>query len=292
MKRLLIRALEENAGKYWYQDVLYSGVVFAVTPLGVVSSRQVENGRIVGPYRPICALENDQSMQVDLTGQLSDYTLPQYLGKPYSGIGFGFSGDICDREVLLKDGVTYAEAQWTKDGVMLYFDVPNDKFGEVYEWYPNGSLKGIKISTNSKFYGSINFAEDGRLTYLGACRGLLKNLQTISDSARFFPFASMLGLASAKAAETFVLFGDDIDDDFFQRLLEFGALDDVSVLKLNSVNVNRLGLDGLRFLRELRFETNNALTSEVHESHIRNLATSFKKSYSRIRVFLNGKELS
>jgi hypothetical protein len=288
MMRVLIKALEKKADKYWYQNSLFFGVGFSISPNGSVSAIEIKDGLIVGPYQPICVEDNFEIMQVDLTGQLSDYSLPQYLGKPYSGIGYEFNENLCDREVFLKNGVTYSEAQWGGNGVMSYFDVPNNKFGEVYEWYSNGTLKGIKISTNTDFFGSFNFTENGELSYLGSCKGLLNNLDVIFNNAKFFPFESVSSLVKFRAAATFVLFGDDINDSFFKYLLESKMLDGTSVLKLNSVNIKNIDLSELETLLELHIENNNALTPAIGESEIIALVEHAKKSNPNIKVIFNG----
>jgi hypothetical protein len=171
---------------------------------------------------------------------------------------------------------------------MSYFDVPNNKFGEVYEWYSNGTLKGIKISTNTDFFGSFNFTENGELSYLGSCKGLLNNLDVIFNNAKFFPFESVSSLVKFRAAATFVLFGDDINDSFFKYLLESKMLDGTSVLKLNSVNIKNIDLSELETLLELHIENNNALTPAIGESEIIALVEHAKKSNPNIKVIFNG----
>ena len=285
MIRILLNLIERNGCEYWYRSQVFSGIGFEIGSDGKVSAFKVESGLVVGIYRPICAPDNVECMQIDLTGKLDDYELIQYLNKPYNGIGYEFRDGICDREVFLKNGIVLSEAQWNADGFMAYLDVPNDSFGEVYEWYRNGVMKNINISTNNDYYGSFGFSEDGGLRFLSAGRGFLKNLGAISAKAKFLRVETVSDIAKLQASEELVLFGDDINDEFLSLISESEMLSHTFIVKLNSVSVEHFNFEKFPYLREIHFES---LSATEHQF---DFARSIKRHRSDLKVFLNTKEI-
>jgi hypothetical protein len=283
--------MERKEEKYIYQNKLFSGIGFSVDADGKVSAYEMNKGIILNSYCSICAPDNNEYMQVDLTGQLSDYVFPQYLGQAFSGIGYEFTENICDREVFLKNGVAYWEAHWHENGNMLYFDVPNKFFEEIYEWYPNGIIKKIKISASNKFSGALDFAEDGKLRFLSSRDGLFENLNYISTQAKFFHFENISDIGKLKAVEEFSFFGNDVSDNFLDLMLDSKMLENTFVLKLINTNVESLNIDKLPLLRELHIDNGMSLFDNS-EKYRKLYSPRFVKGQNvNLRIFVNGEEI-
>ncbi|WP_211468259.1 hypothetical protein [Collimonas silvisoli] len=291
MNRVLLSAMETKEGKYIYQNKLFSGIGFSIDVEEKVSAYEMNKGIILDPYYSICAPDNNEYMQVDLTGQLSDYVLPQYLGQTFSGIGYEFTEDICDREVFLKNGVAYWEAHWHKNGNMLYFDVPNEFFEEIYEWYPSGAIKKIKISASNKFSGALDFTEDGRLRFLSSRDGLFQNLSYISTQAKFFHFEKISDIGKLQTVEEFSLLGNDIDDNFLDFMLDSKMFENTFVLKLINTNVESLNVNKLPLLRELHIDNGMSLFDNPEKSRKLYSPRFVKGENINLRIFVNGEEV-
>ncbi|MFJ2986225.1 hypothetical protein ACIPF8_00045 [Collimonas sp. NPDC087041] len=288
MNRILFSAMEKREGKYIYKNKIFSGLGFSVDSQEKVSAFVVKEGVILNSYHSICAPDNQEYMQVNLTGQLSDYVLPEYFGKPYSGIGYEFTGDICDREIFLKNGVTYSEVHWDKNGEMMYFDVPNESFGEVYEWYPGGILKTIKISTNDKFSGAINFSEDGKLNYLSSRGGLLENLEYIYNKAKFFPFKKISDIEKLEGSKEVSFFGEDVSSEFLCHIISAGVLANTLALRLVNTDIKNFNLKKIPLLQKINIDN-----EKIKKEDIDVFKNAFYQNYLEVNnvdlsIFLNG----
>jgi hypothetical protein len=291
MNRVMLSAMETKEEKYIYKNKLFSGIGFSVDAEGKVSAYEMNKGIVLDSYCPICAPDNNEYMQVDLTGQLSDYVLPQYLGQTFSGIGYEFTEDICDREVFLKNGVAYWEAHWHKNGNMLYFDVPNEFFEEIYEWYPSGVIKKIKISASNKFSGALDFTEDGKLRFLSSRDGLFQNLGYISNQAKFFHLEKISDIGKLRAAEEFSFFGNDVNDNFLDFMVDSKMFENTFVLKLINTNVEHLNVNKLPLLQELHIDSEMSLFENPEEFRKLYLPRFVKGRNVNLRIFVNGEEI-
>ncbi|MEW2374468.1 hypothetical protein ACFUJV_35915 [Streptomyces olivaceus] len=284
--------MERKDGRYFLSGKRFSGIAFEIGQDQRVRAIELVDGVEVGSYRPICASPDDGFDQVDLTGMLSDYEVPLYQGRPFSGIGYEFDDGACTREVFLRNGIVYSEAWWTEAGRMVYFDVPNDEFGEVYEWYSSGGLKSVDITTNLEFYGGVRFSEGGRLVFLSACNGFLEAIPRIARKARFFPVATVRDVEKLEISDDLTLFGGDVGDDFFGYLSDCGMLRDVAVLKLVNVGVKLLSLADLPNLRELHVD-GFELTGIKHGSgEYLDIESFVKGGNSSVKVFVGGRQVT
>ncbi|WP_177207501.1 hypothetical protein [Burkholderia contaminans] len=292
MNRVNIELMERKDGRYFLSGKEFSGIAFEIGQDQRVRAIELVDGVEVGGYRPICASPGDGFDQVDLTGMLSDYEVPLYQGQPFSGIGYEFDDGACTREVFLRNGIVYSEAWWTAAGGMVYFDVPNDEFGEVYEWYSSGGLKGVNITTNTEFYGGMCFSGSGQLVYLSACNGFLESIPRIVRKARFFPIASVRDVERLEMSGDLTLFGGDVGDDFFRYLSDCGMLRDVAVLKLTNVGVKFLSLADLPHLGELHVDGFELSGIKHGSGEYLDLESFVKRGGSSVKVFVGGREVA
>lgn len=293
MKRVRFQAMEQREGRYWYRGTPFTGIGFSVSDRKV-SAFEVEDGIVTRPYRPICAPDNSEFLQIELGGELSDYETPVYLGKPFSGIGYEFAGDDCNFEAFLDKGDPLSQAHWDRNGTMVYFAAPpNDVFRETCEWYQNGAIKSIAISTSTHFSGAVRFSEEGWLVVLTSRGGFLGQVSEIYTKARFFPISNVSEFATIRWAEEVTLAGDDIDDDFVGLIICCGALSGTSKLTLSDTNVKSFNVYSVTSLKEVNIIDSNNMKylSNPHDTETINLARSIKKARPDLRVVLNRREL-
>ncbi|WP_144030133.1 MULTISPECIES: hypothetical protein [unclassified Burkholderia] len=283
--------MELKGGRYFLLGREFSGVGFEIAQDKKVRAIELANGIEAGGYHPLCASPGDQLDQVDLTGMLSDYEVPLYQGHPFSGIGYEFDDGACTREVFLRNGIVYSEARWTEAGQMVYFDIPNEEFGEVYEWYSSGELKSVDVTTNSEFYGGMRFSEDGELVILSACNGFLEAVPRIAGKARFFPISNIHDIERLKISSDLTLFGGDIEGEFFCYLMDGGVLKKVSVLRLINVGVNFLSLIDLLHLQELHVDGVELRGIKHGNGECLDVGSFVKQHGLSIKVFVDGREV-
>ena len=230
--RILLDSMGSISGQFLYHDRPFSGVGFSIDANKVVSSYEIVDGHIIRPYVPICVRDRSEFTEMDVTGMLSDYALVMFDDVPYSGVGYEFFNEFCDREVFLRNGLVESEARWNNNGNLVYFEAPNALFGEMYEWYPTAILKKVAISTNDRFTLSFSFTDRNELSFVSSTRGGLRSLEYISQNARFFPLKHSTEIATMKAASELTLFGSDIEDDFLEMLTRSDVLAFTRTLKL------------------------------------------------------------
>lgn len=281
MKRLQVSELEEKEGRFWHEVRPFSGVAFRIHADCQVTSFEVNKGSIAGRYRPICHPTGNDYSEIDAVGQLFDYELVRYQGRPYSGIAYEFTEGRCSSEALLKGGIISTQAHWSPSGSLIYFDVPNDHFGEVYEWYDGGGLKQANISTNNEFYGTLSFSEEGALSVLVANNSFLARLQEIANVARYLPVRDVADIARLSADEKFSLSGNDIDQNAINDLASLNFFSKVKILILNNVSIEFLNIAAMPNVEEIH--VNAASRSDLE------LLNSLKHTDRKVRVFLNGK---
>jgi hypothetical protein len=206
MLRILIAAMNEVEGKYWYQGQLFSGVGFFAHG-DHVQGRWINLGLVEEVYSPIFLEAESVFSQLNLTGSLSDYDLISYENQPFNGIGYEFSDEFCIHEAVVFHGAVHSEAYWNAEGVMLHLSLDNGKFGEIYEWHPNGERKSIDISTNSSFVGHFSFTQEGALRYLNGNRGFLSALGEIHKNSKFFPYDNYESAFKANCEKNMTLSG-------------------------------------------------------------------------------------
>lgn len=121
LKRLKHYLLTQLNGKWYYQDELYTGIVFFDKPNNQLEAYEVKEGEIDLPYISPCQIGLPSPINIDSTGfcneDLDEYgcgTIPQlYQGKLYQGMSYTFDEGICDREIYtIENGETENQIMW------------------------------------------------------------------------------------------------------------------------------------------------------------------------------------
>lgn len=261
--RVLLSSLNQIDGKYFYKNDLFSGVYFDVDDEKNVTAFEVIDGVVIKPYQSVCQPDNRRFRQVDITEDMTDYReFAQFKGQDYSGVGFEFDGEFCIAEVFIVDNSIFWEAQWTKQGIMFDYDVPNPFFLEGYRWYNNGKIKSMTITNDrvsgGNFSGSICFSENGDINKLIANNGFLGyTMKMINIQARFFPFKYVSDFKNYSWDENIILIGNDINDEFINMMIESECWNHVKRLTIRNTNVQNAKIFELESLKTLSIQTKN-----------------------------------
>lgn len=173
LKRLKSSLLTQLDGKWYYQDELYTGIVFFDKPNNQLESYEVKQGKIGLPYISPCQKGLPSPINIDSTGfcneDLDEYgcgTIPQlYKGKLYQGMSYTFDEGVCDREIYtIKNGETENQIMWrTKPHEPSMFELryEYDQSG----FYYRNSRDDINFGY-SKTCKKTNQLEDIDITYI------------------------------------------------------------------------------------------------------------------------------
>ncbi len=122
MHRLKSHLLTKENNRWYYQNNLYTGVIFFDKEDCIVEPFYVVNGIITEKYHPICQGDLPSPIQIDLTTfdkrilysdcEDTDFIPQMYQNKKYSGIGYSFVNGICNYEALFGYGGTQRQIEW------------------------------------------------------------------------------------------------------------------------------------------------------------------------------------
>lgn len=224
MKRILLSEMTNENGLLYHQGSLFSGVSYERFDDETVRAWLVQDGRVDKPYLSPYFDDRSELLHVDLSAGMSDYEIPCYGGKPFSGVAYSFEKEYCDREALLIEGAFISDTVWSKDGTLLRYEQHTAGYGEMYEWYKDGPINYCTITTGNSFYGYLKFAHNGYLTGVCGRRGFFGAFNHIASKSPVFPVRDVSMLFTLKCAEEVKLVGEDIDDLFIRNMCESGML--------------------------------------------------------------------
>lgn len=159
MQRLKSALLNKIDGKLYYQNKLYTGIVFFEKEDYQLEAFEVENGSINKPYVSPCQKGLPSSVQIDSTefcNEIDDIYgsrgIPQlYKDKLYQGMSYTFIEGRCDLELYThEDGISENRIDWNtlsyepKEFLLNYLDD-----GVMYSYEEHSS------ETNFNYYTSV-----------------------------------------------------------------------------------------------------------------------------------------
>ena len=216
MKRVSIALLKEQNALFMHEGELFSGVGFLIDAKRIVHAFYITNGKLVGPYTPVCAPGILGLAQLDITGLLSQDENAKYplenMDDNFSGVGYEFQNGYCIHEILFDRGAVICDCWWVNSGVLTNFNLFEDIFHH-YTWYSSGVLKSASVECAELFSGVFKFAEDGKLQGLMLYGEFFKNLPTISARTDFFPIKVKEDIALFKSAPSLYFSGNGINSD-------------------------------------------------------------------------------
>ncbi|MBR7781264.1 hypothetical protein [Undibacterium luofuense] len=224
MKRILLSEMTNVNGLLYYQGNLFSGVSYERFDDETVRAWLVHDGRLDKPYLSPYFDDRSDLLHVDLSAGMSDYEIPCFDGKPYSGIAYSFEKDYCEREALLIEGDVISDTWWSNDGILLRYEQYTPDYSEIYEWYRDGALKRCSIWRRDSFNGALTYSQDGHLKGIGSRRGFFGEFSRIASKSPAFPVRNVSDLFTLQCAEEVWLVGEDIDDFFVGNMCEAGML--------------------------------------------------------------------
>ena len=247
MLRIKADALSLHAGKYCYEDQLFSGTAYftkdnirftAVVIVDglstdqpaspIASSDEVLSGIDISGYREFYP-ESPELPELRTDFGLSccevDFDIQLFLnGVAYDGVGYAFWKGFCCQEVHFSDGFADSSADWNLAGTLLELSrsSPADAY---YAWHDNAVLKCLRISdheeqdgrADGKFEIDLTVKETGLLNSL-SLEGNLDAIEEVLHAESCSPIRSLQDLGKYAAGEVFHLHGDTASREVFDVL--------------------------------------------------------------------------
>lgn len=242
MKRILQSEMTTENGLLYHQGNLFSGVSYERFDDETVRAWLVQDGQVDKPYLSPYFDDSSDLLHVDLSAGMSDYEIPCYDGKPYSGVAYSFEKDYCEREALLIEGDVVSDTWWSKDGILLRYEQHTAGYGEIYEWYRDGAMNRCTITTSNSFFGALTFSQDGHLKGLSSQRGFFGKFSHIASKSPFFPVRDVSALFALQCAEEVWLIGEDIDDFFVGKMCEASMLKQTKNICIMDTSITDSGM--------------------------------------------------
>lgn len=242
MKRILLSEMTSVNGLLYYQGNLFSGVSYERFDDETVRAWLVHDGRLDKPHLSPYFDDRCDLLHVDLSAGMSDYEIPCFDGKPYSGVAYSFEKDYCEREALLIEGEVVSDTWWSKDGTLLLYEQHTAGYGEIYEWYRDGAMNRCTITTSNSFFGALTFSQDGHLKGLSSQRGFFGEFSHIARKSPAFPVRDVSDLFTLQCAEEVWLVGEDIDDFFVGKMYEAGMLMQTKKICIVDTSITESGM--------------------------------------------------
>jgi hypothetical protein len=152
MIRIQMHELSAVSGKYYFSGTPFTGVSYASDEERGIRSFQIENGSVLGTYRPTCAGGSSGYAQIDVTGLLADEVNTQhpldFAGGHFTGIGYEFTNGRCNHEMLFIDGAVRCEMWWRPSGMLIACS-RSGEFSEQYHWLANGQMDSAAVNTGA-----------------------------------------------------------------------------------------------------------------------------------------------
>lgn len=267
MKRLQKYLLSERYGQLWYENELFTGVMFETDQEKKVLALNVINGLPASEYQPICAQSKTFNIALDTNSvyfeAFNEYGSDArvlYQGTSFNGVAYSFNNGICCYEGLFdENGTEDAYIYWNKEGYVInYESTTNRDGGDMANWYSSASpsppfqLKRFLIYRRvgeeiAAISGKLDFSKDGYLTRFDSRGEFVNNYAALSRDTLFDPLKNIKDILKLKASpnEQFTLSAkDDIDDLTLAKFLDSGMFIECSSILLLHCDLNSLLMFG------------------------------------------------
>jgi hypothetical protein len=145
-----------------------------------------------------------------------------------------------------------SQVSYYTNGNLEAFELIEDGFSQVYQWYENEMVKKIEISAQNQFSVNLTMNPDGRISVLGLDGGCLNQMSLVSDRLKFPFIKEKLSASKIKAADSLVLSGSDITDDLIYHLIANKAFERTRKICFFKTNLTQTGLLHIRQERAVK----------------------------------------
>lgn len=294
MLRLNADKLKKRNNKYFFNNILFSGVIFFLQGDIITNKKICKDGIIIGNYKNELFPDNNY-IEINFDALIGDdpyYPEFQYYNhKKFTGIAYGFNQDgFCTDEMLFIDGFDEPKSaiSFFVSGKIKSFDKDENDFSQLFEWNENNFIKHLYLTLDLQ-KNRINFEikfENRFIQTLTIEEGYFDNIEKFKKYSMFNIFEEKTFLTNISANVDFLyLSGLDIDDEIFYYLHLNQGLD-----KTKALNIRDTSLTDKSFKKLIGLQNLEELNIISYECSLE-VVEAIKKHNPNCTIFLNTKEI-
>lgn len=296
MLRIKANKLIQRDGFSYFRNVLFTGVSFFVTDneVTIYKKKIYKNGIVVDDYNNEIITQRHQGLlEIDF-GELdwdpeASTDMPYYQSKLFKGTAYVFKDDTyCTEEIFYLDDFENPDIAlaWDiygeLDDISVY-DFDDDLFQEQTR-YHNKIIKETYASFKEACL-ILKYTPEGKLHLVEIEKNYFEILPLFKERLYFEVIEDRSFIETIKIDDTFLLFGDSIDDEFINSLC---LNKDIESLKELSIRRTSCTIKSLRKLLSLpKLEKLDI----KHDDYTQSQLEILKIEYPYIEIIFNKKEL-
>lgn len=291
MLRLKFELLESRNGTLYYQDKLFTGIVFKSVEGRITDSFYVANGILAKQYMGDYVKVSSGSMRLetDCVGLEGEREYGEEItlnGVPFDGILYEFDCHFCTGEAAFEKGRRInVSVEWHRNGVLCSYDNFSKGVGDAFDWYDNGELKNIFIVTSAGEELSAEFIESGQIRVLQ----ITEKFFVTARQHTFLPFQTIEkpdDLRRYKVAPFLLLRSEGIDQNIFDILAGSG-FDQLEIFKAFDTSLGGFEFARIAELPIIRFISVDDKHGRMHASAL----ATIKELHPHVEVHFNDLKL-
>ena len=272
----------DDAGKVFFDDVPFTGILFDMENGIVKSKSKFKNGFLSdGEVEIPFTLYLTSNSEID--GELLEGNCEPYLyeGQLFNGIAYFFISKICVAQKQYERGEVVSEAKYAK-GRLIYLEhaEPDDSFTQKFIWSEDGDIAHLSIFSREQFHIGVHFEKGNDVSLLIFNGDYFKYIDEKRSLLLFDYIESSSFFSSLNGSEELNLSGSSVDNSLLNELVTNGCLINTSRLEIyNTAISNLVCLANLDGLQELYIESDILTKEELlkFKSHISSCYTVFNQ---------------
>ncbi|WP_143871988.1 hypothetical protein [Catenovulum sediminis] len=281
--RLSSEKLIQKNQLFYYQDTLFSGVMYVVEGREVKAIKELQNGRVVGDFKDPYLPEKMPDLRLLDEVLKGDWDEPICLqGKPLTAIVYTFNDGFCVSQTELDFGQRSSETDFLKDGTPYRITYFEDELGiQQFEWTEKGKLIHYRVTLwGSLAELSLKGEEDGSLHSIIVKNNFFELIKPYKNWLIDKSFSEKEYMSTLTISRNVYLSGNSVSLDILISIFENGGFRecsqvyvshdmsiDMDLIKfLTQLNLNRLDFTEQNYPNDtlLQLYTSNAPTCEVY----------------------------
>lgn len=237
MLRITYDALEKDKNLYYYENQLFSGIVFEVQNDIIVNRFTCQQGVLGETYQSTFFPLQESKLWISfdaLIGEKHEDAEPfLYQGKRFNGIAIEIDGNFCVRESLFVNGRTAGEAEFYYSGELESHGDYQDILSQDYEWFKSGALKSVQIQAVDEFRVEFKFSENRKLTYMDIDGKYFENIDRYKNELKHPFFLESIDFSKDVAlGKTLFLASEGMNDLVYAELEKCKGFQDLKSMSL------------------------------------------------------------
>jgi len=269
---ILLTKLELKNNKYYYEGAEYNGVVFDAYANGKIQAHHYVNGVKAEPYKSKFLPENQNDIALYLMPQVlldeisaqknAMYTGDVFLYKNFPFTGYVYAFDkkgYCYYEAVTNQGAYESFVEYFIGSMQLSelaltykgYEKEIYEFHEFYQFCENGNLSSLNFyksfaSQKKKYSLSFNFSKKSEVERISSMANIPNEIEGLFKELRLEKYASFEKLMSYGFSKELRLYGEGIDEDFIDLIVDQNSFKNIKTLNLCRVGLTEKSVEKIK----------------------------------------------